>query len=116
MNEQELKQAETIRDYYSEKTSTQNKLQELIDLDKKVVVPAKVIAYILGSIFVLILGSGMCICLNVLNIPFALGVVIGVVGIALCVGNYFCYKAILNTRKKKYQNQILNLSNELLKN
>lgn len=115
MNEKELKQAEKIKNYYSEKSPTQNKLQELIDLDKKVVVPAKVIAYVLGSIFVLILGFGMCICLNALSIPFAVGVIVGVVGIALCAGNYFCYKAILNSRKKIYQTQILNLSNELLK-
>ena len=43
-----------------------------------------------------------------------LGIVIGVVGIAMVSANYFIYRAMLNARKRKYADKILALSDELL--
>lgn len=44
----------------------------------------------------------------------AVGVVVGVVGIAMVCANYFIYKAIFNKNKQKYAQDIMNISNEIL--
>jgi hypothetical protein len=44
----------------------------------------------------------------------ALGVVVGVVGIAAVAANYFIYNTILKNRKQKYASEILQLSDEIL--
>ena len=45
---------------------------------------------------------------------FVLGIVVGVVGIAMVSVNYFLYQAILKARKKKYADRILKMSAGLL--
>ena len=49
-----------------------------------------------------------------LALSMPLGIVIGVIGIALCVANYPIYKKILKARKDKYSAQIIELSSSLL--
>jgi hypothetical protein len=44
----------------------------------------------------------------------ALGIVIGVIGIALVSVNYPLFLAIMKTRKKKYAEKVIALSDELL--
>ena len=44
----------------------------------------------------------------------ALGIVIGLIGIAMVSGNYFIYEKLLEKGKRKYAEQIKSLSNELL--
>jgi len=56
----------------------------------------------------------MCLSLKVIGDMFALGIVVGCVGIAVCIANYFIYKAVLKARKKKYGEKIVELSGELL--
>lgn len=108
----EKQRAAAIRGNYEDKQPS--KIDELRKLDGKVKRPADVTAYVLGVIASLVLGTGMCLAMNVIgNLP-AVGIVIGVVGIALMVANYFIYKAILKARKKKYGAQILKLSDEII--
>ncbi len=90
------------------------KLDDLKDLDKKVKRPALVLAYVVGILGALILGTGMCLAMEVIGDMIALGVAIGVVGIAVVVGNYYLYGAVLSFRKKKYASQIMELSNQIL--
>ena len=45
-----------------------------------------------------------------------LGIVIGVVGIAMVAANYPVYSVIMRSRRKKYAQRILALSDELLQN
>lgn len=106
------KQVEQIRNIYGEKKN--DKFDELKKLHKKVQTPPRALAYVLGIIGTLILGVGMCICLGTIakNL-FAVGVVIGVIGIAIVVANVFIYKAFLNGRKKKYGAQVLSLADEI---
>lgn len=108
-----------VRDDYIPKEHT--KLEELKDLDKKVKMPALIFAYIFGAVASLILGTGMCLAMKTIGASLmsdsalmAVGVIVGVVGIILCIANYFIYRAVLNSRKKKYGSQIVSLSNELL--
>lgn len=91
-----------------------DKTAELKALDKKVRLPAKIGAYVGGSLSTLVLGTGMCLCLDAIGADLhpAFGIVIGVVGIALCVANYFVYKVVSSRRKKKYADRILALCDE----
>lgn len=43
-----------------------------------------------------------------------LGIVVGIVGIGMVAANYFLYKAILKSRRKKYADRVIALSNGLL--
>lgn len=93
-----------------------SKLEQLKKLDKHVKLPITVFAYIFGSVCSLILGFGMCLAMEVIfpnNMIY--GIIIGVMGILLCIINYFIYKKILISRKRKYSNRILELTDELLK-
>lgn len=110
MNENKV--VEKIVNGYTKKEST--KLDELKALDSKVKKPALIFAYVFGSISALLLGFGMCVAMQVILADLMwLGIVVGVVGIALCLLTYPIYKRILNSRKNKYREQILSISNEL---
>ncbi len=110
MNENKV--VEKIVNSYTKKENT--KLDELKALDSKVKKPALIFAYVFGSISALLLGFGMCVAMQVILADLMwLGIVVGVVGIALCLLTYPIYKRILNSRKNKYREQILSISNEL---
>jgi hypothetical protein len=109
-----MKQVENIRKQYEAKTERENKLDKLRALDAKVKRPADIFAYSFGTVGALVLGVGMCITMSVLSAPMALGVVVGVVGIAAVAANYFIYNTILKNRKQKYASEILQLSDEIL--
>lgn len=108
-----------IRTQYIEKEHTE--LDTLKALDGKVKRPANVFAYVCGSIGALIMGTGMSIVMTDIGAtlgmadPMVPGIVIGVVGLLLAVGNYPAYKAILTARRKKYAEQIIALSDKIVK-
>lgn len=115
MEDKEVYMAQKMLNDYSEQQSTN--VSELKKLDKKVKVPANIFAYIFGVFGALVLGTGMSLAMKVIGGTTAWmvgGIVIGVVGIVLCSINYFVYKAILSSRKKKYASYILALSNKIL--
>ena len=107
-----------IRTQYTEKEHTD--LDELKALDKKVKRPANVFAYIFGSISAIIMGAGMSLVMTdiaktvgIAN-PMPVGIVIGVVGMALALVNYPIYKGILGARRKKYADRIIALSDKIM--
>lgn len=109
---------EKIRSEYIKKEGTQ--LDALRALDAKVKRPANIFAGVFGTISALIMGSGMSLAmtdigtkLGITN-PMALGIVIGVVGMLMAILNYPMYKGILNSRKKKYADAIMKLSDEIV--
>ena len=97
---------------YSEKQTT--KLDTLRELDKKVKNPALIFALVFGIIGSLILGTGMCLAMKIIGDDMVLGILIGIVGIAMVSVNYFIYGKILASRKKKYNAQINSLCDEIL--
>ena len=108
----EMKTIQKIRANYEEKqTSAFDKLKAL---DKKVKSPARIFAYVYGSISSLVLGTGMCLAMKVIGNSMALGIGIGLVGIALMLTAYPLFKAILKARKNKYAQKIFELSDSLL--
>ena len=105
--------AKKIRDQYVQREET--KLDQLRALDSKVKKPALILAYVLGTAASLILGTGMCLAMEVLGTGLMIpGIVIGVVGIALAVANYFIYNKVLESRRTKYADEIIALSDTIL--
>lgn len=112
MNNNQTHLAEAIRAEYEEKKRT--KLDELMELDRKVKLPAEIFAFVFGTIGALVLGFGMCLAMKVIGDMMALGIVVGVVGIAMVSVNYFIYKMIINRGKKEYGERILALTEEII--
>ncbi|MGM9968794.1 MAG: dihydropteridine reductase [Anaeroplasma sp.] len=109
----ENKYVNKIVEQYTDKDATT--LEELKLLDRKVNFPPKLFAYIFGGISALILGFGMCVAMQVILSNFMwIGIIIGILGIILCIINYFIYRRYLKARKNKYKNKIIELSNEIL--
>lgn len=107
-----------IRTQYTEKEYSD--LDELKDLDKKVKRPANIFAYTFGTISALIMGSGMSLIMTNIGELIGMeevmvpGIVIGIIGMMMALVNYPIYNKILNSRKKKYASQILELSEKLI--
>lgn len=113
MNANEKKYVEKTLKSYEEKEVT--KIDELRALDKKAKKGANVFAYVFGSIGSLVLGFGMCVAMKVILADLmVVGIIVGLVGIAMVSSNYWLYQKLLLKGKKKYAEQIKNLSNELL--
>ncbi len=107
-----------IRTQYTEKEHTG--LDELKELDTKVKRPANVFAYVFGSISAMIMGSGMSLVMTdiaetvgIAN-PMPYGILIGIVGLLMAIANYPIYKGILGSRRKKYADQIVALSDKII--
>ena len=117
-NDQEFL-VQKIRTQYTEKEHTQ--LDELKALDSKVKKPANVFAYVFGTIGAIIMGCGMSLVMTDIGTQLGMaetmvpGIVIGIVGLVIAIANYPMYKRILNSRRKKYADQIVALSNQLMK-
>lgn len=110
---------EKIRTQYIEKESTE--LDALRALDAKVKRPANVFAYVFGSISAIIMGSGMSLVMTDIGATLGMtstmlpGIVIGIVGMLMAIINYPIFKGILGSRRKKYADQIIALSNKIMK-
>ena len=118
-NDQEFL-VQRIRTQYTEKEHIG--LDTLRALDAKVKRPANVFAYIFGSISALIMGSGMSLVMTEIGETLGMsetmvpGILIGIVGLLMAIINYPIYKGILDSRKKKYADEILKLSDKIIGN
>ena len=110
---------EKIRSQYTEAEHTD--LDALKALDAKVKRPANVFGYTYGSIGAIVMGAGMSLVMTdigkMIGLTSALipGITVGVVGLAMSCTTYPIYKRILNSRKKKYAHQIMELSDHITK-
>lgn len=117
-NNKQLEETKRIRSEYED--NEQGKLDRLRELDNRVKRPSQIFAYSFGTAGSLVLGTGMCLALGTIGaslaspVGMALGVCVGVVGIAMVSLNYLFYKLILKRSKAKYGKQILDLSDEIL--
>lgn len=108
-----------IRTEYTEKENTQ--LDALKKLDAKVKKPANVFAYVFGSVSAIIMGCGMSLVmtdigetLGIAN-PMTPGIIIGIIGLIMALITYSAFKKILASRRKKYADKILSLSDKIMK-
>lgn len=109
-----------IRTQYTEKEYTQ--LDKLKELDAKVKRPANIFGYAFGSISAIIMGGGMSLVMtdigSVIGMEDAMvpGIIIGIVGLSMAILNYPIYKKILKSRRKKYADEVMKLSDDIMKN
>lgn len=107
-----------IRTQYTEKENT--KLDELKRLDAQVKRPANIFAYTFGSVGALVMGSGMSLVMTDIGTALGMedtmipGIAIGVAGMMMAIVNYPIYKSILSSRRKKYADEIMNLSDKIM--
>lgn len=109
-SEKDTKLAERIRRQYLEKEA--NKIEMLKKLDDKVKAPGKIAASILGVIGALVMGGGMALVMEWGNIALGLG--LGIPGMLLALVAYPVYVLITNRRKKKYADEVMHLSREIV--
>ena len=118
MKDQEF-MVQKIRSQYTEREHTE--LDALKALDAKAKKPAKVFGYTYGSIGTIVMGAGMSLVMTDIGALLGMtdtllpGIVIGIVGLVMVLTTYPIYKKILNSRKKKYARQILELSERITK-
>ncbi len=107
--------AEQIAAEYSPKTTS--KAVALRKLDNKVKKAPKIASITFGMVATLIFGTGMCLGMKVIGAgtaaAMAVGIAIGVAGMALMAVNYPLYKKFLNARKKKYAFEIVELARQI---
>lgn len=114
MNTDKIYAEQLANEYAPKDTSTVVALRKL---DARAKRPACIFTYTLGILSALIFGTGMCLAMGRIGSgtagSFALGIVIGVLGMAGMGVNYPIYKRILENGKKKYAFDILELAKEI---
>lgn len=108
-----------IRTQYTQKEHTE--LDALKELDSKVKLPANIFAYSFGTLSALVMGSGMSLIMTDISdiigmtAPMLPGLAIGIVGLVMVIVNYPLYRLILNSRRKKYAEEMIVLSDKIMK-
>lgn len=108
-----------IRTQYTEKEHTG--LEELKRLDRKVKRPADIFAYVFGSAGAVVMGSGMSLVMTDIGAragvanTMAAGIVIGGIGMLIAIVNYPVYKKILASRRRKYADEVIAVSDRIMK-
>lgn len=104
---------EKIRNKYMGKE--EDKMEQLRKLDQSVERPGTITSIVMGVIGTLIMGTGMSLAMVWGGALILLGILIGVMGIAVLALAYPVYKSMTKKQKEKLAPQILALSEELLK-
>ena len=106
--------AEAIASEYAPKQTS--KVVALRKLDRQAKLGATVFTYSFGVVSALVLGLGMCLSMNVIGggtAMIALGIALGIIGIAGASINYTIYRKMLEKGKAKYGADILALAKEI---
>lgn len=107
--------AEQLANEYAPKDAS--KVVALRKLDARAKRPAAVFTYSFGIVSALVLGGGMCLSMGQIGSgttgSFALGIVIGIIGMIGMGVNYPVYKRILENGKRKYAFEIMELAKEI---
>jgi len=107
--------AEAIANEYAPKDTS--KVVALKKLDRKAKSKAYIFAYSFGVIMALVLGVGMCLSMKVIgngnSFMMIIGIMTGVIGIVGISINYPIYKKLLNSGKKQYAFEIMQLAKEI---
>ena len=106
--------AESIAKDYAPKDNS--KILALKKLDARAKLPATIFTYTFGVVSALIVGTGMCLSMQVIGgttLLTALGILIGVLGFVCCGLNYPIYKKMLEKGKAKYAYEIMELARQI---
>ena len=106
--------AESIAKEYAPKDSS--KIKALRKLDRKAKLPATIFTYTWGIISALVFGTGLCLGMQVIGSGIAgmvIGIIVGIIGMIGCILNYPIYNKMLESGKKKYAYEIVELAREI---
>lgn len=107
--------AEQIANEYAPKDTS--KVVALRKLDAKAKLPATTFTYSVGIVSALIFGTGMCLAMGQIGSgttgSFVLGIIVGILGMIGMGINYPIYKRILESGKRKYAFEIMELAKEI---
>ncbi len=110
---EQKKEIQNIQRKYLNQNSNNEKINRLKKLDQKVKSIPEAIGISQGVIGVLIFGTGLT-CILEWNM-YILGIIIMIIGTLLIISANFLYNIIKNKLINKYKDEILSISNELLK-
>ncbi len=111
-DEQQKELAKSIAEQYAPKQASD--IDMLRKIDAKAKRPANIFAYTFGVLGALVLGVGMCFAMGTIGSSVPLGIVIGVIGLAMVCVNYPIFKAILRRSRKKYASAIESVASRIL--
>lgn len=94
----------------------ENKMETLRKLDKSVERPGMIIGIALGVIGCLVLGTGMSCIMVWADSLFGVGILVGILGLAMVAAAYPVYAQITKKQRKKLAPQILALTEEMTDN
>ena len=93
----------------------ESKMERLRRLDESAAKPGMIAALIIGVIGTLVMGVGMCCTMVWGDRLFAVGIVVGVLGMGLIGAAYPVYSFITKKRREKIAPEVVRLADELLK-
>lgn len=109
----EQEEIEKIRKKYLPRE--EDKMELLRKLDKDVTKPGTIWSLVIGIMGCLLFGVGMCCTLVWVDSLFGVGIVVGVIGMAIMGVAYPIYIRITKKQQEKMAPQILALAEELRK-
>ena len=120
LQQEEIK---NIRKKYAAPEASEDKMERLRRLDKSVTDKATRKSLIVGMIGALIMGTGMSFVMTDLgeifgayqNAALYIGILVGIVGIALVSCAYPVYNRVIKKEREKIAPEILLLTEELMK-
>lgn len=102
-----------IRKKYVQKE--ENKMEQLRRLDASVTQKANAISIAVGFFGTLLLGIGMSCTMVWSDSLFILGIIIGIIGIAVVSAAYPIYNYVTKKEREKIAPEIIRLTDELMK-
>lgn len=117
----EQEELKKIREKYEPRE--ENKMDRLRRLDAEVTKKSVMVSISAGTIGALIMGTGMSFAMTDIgaavgfsqNVSMVLGVIVGIIGIALACAAYPLYNYILKKERKKIAPEIIKITEELMK-
>ncbi len=109
----EAEELKKIRSKYEKKENKSTLLEQVQELDKKAEKPGIIVSLILGVLGSLIFGMGMCCIMVWGNKLFALGIIVGVIGIVISGIAYPVYKSVTKRQKEQITPVILKLTDNI---
>lgn len=106
------KEVQEIRNKYLPKE--ESKLEELKRLDNKVQKAGVMASLIIGITGCLVFGVGFCLVMQVIGNSIPLGVVVGIIGVAIMIAAYPVYRRVYNKTRQKLAPRILELTEEVI--
>lgn len=109
----EQEEIKKIREKYVPKES--NKMEQLRSLDRRVTNKGTLTSVTVGVIGTLLLGVGMCCTMLWADRFFVVGIIVGIIGIAVLSTAYPLYTHIIKKEREKIAPEIIRLTDELMK-